>query len=374
MTTFGERNLTRRELMRRVGSLPQAGGAELVQLEDGHSRGMRAIELRTGSGLRFRVMPDRGLDVGFAEYRGLGLCWLPAKGLPAPWYYEGDLDGHAWLRVGLGGLFNTAGLVSIGVPQEVDTSAFGFTQRLTARYGTHDRIAVTPASRFDYGERWDEDRCFVYAEGLVRQEIAYGENLSLSRRYETELGSSSFTIVDTVRNDGWFTTPHQLLYHFNLGFPLVDDGSYLVAAVEEEPASLGYGGDDGDEGEDWRSITAPQPGFTFGGYVLSLKAGADGRVAVALVNPRLRGGIGVYLRYDARALPAYLAWRMMREGLYAIGLEPATNPFGNPHELREQGYRLDLEPGEQRVYTLEFGILDGRNAIDRFSAEIEALA
>ena len=306
----------------------------------------------------------------------LGLCWLPAKGLPAPWYYEGDLDGHAWLRVGLGGLFNTAGLVSIGVPEEVDTSSFGFTQRLTARYGTHDRIAVTPASRFDYGERWDEDRCFVYAEGLVRQEIAYGENLSLSRRYETELGSSSFTIVDTVRNDGWFTTPHQLLYHFNLGFPLVDDGSYLVAAVEEEPESLGYGGDDGDEGEgeDWRSITAPQPGFTFGGYVLSLKAGADGSVAVALVNPRLRGGIGVYLRYDARALPAYLAWRMMREGLYAIGLEPATNPFGNPHELREQGYRLDLEPGEQRVYTLEFGILDGRDAIDRFSAEIEALA
>ena len=359
--------------MRRVGSLAQAGGAELVQLDEGHSRGMRAIELRTGSGLRFRVMPDRGLDVGFAEYRGVGLCWLPAKGLPAPWYYEGDLDGHAWLRVGLGGLFNTAGLLSIGVPEEVDTSSFGFTQRLTARYGTHDRIAVTPASRFDYGERWDGERCFFHVEGLVRQEIAYGENLSLSRRYTTELGSSSFTIVDTVTNDGWFTTPHQLLYHFNLGFPLVDDGAYLVAAVEEEPASLGYAVD-GDDGEDWRSVTAPQPGFTFGGYVLSHKTGADGRAAVALVNPRLRGGLGVYLRYDARALPVYLAWRMMREGLYAIGLEPATNPFGNPRELREQGYRLDLEPGEQRMYRLEFGILDGRDAIDRFRAEVEALA
>jgi hypothetical protein len=372
MTRFDDHDLGRHELMRRVGSLAQLGGVELVQLEEGHSRGMRAIELRTGSGLRFRVMPDRGLDVGFAEYRGVGLCWLPAKGLAAPSYYEGDLDAHAWLRVGLGGLFNTAGLVSIGVPEEVDTSSFGFTQRLTARYGTHDRIAVTPASRFDYGERWDGERCFLYAEGLVRQEIAYGENLSLRRRYETELGSSSFTIVDTVTNEGWFRTPHQLLYHFNLGFPLVDEGAHLVAAVEEEPASLGYAVE-GDVSEDWRSVTAPQPGFTFGGYVLSLKAGADGRTAVALVNPRLRDGLGVYLRYDTRALPAYLAWRMMREGLYAIGLEPATNPFGNPRELREQGYRLDLEPGEQRAYTLEFGILDGRDAIDRFSAEIGAL-
>ena len=325
--------------MRRVGSLPQAGGAELVQLDDGHSRGMRAIELRTGSGLRFRVMPDRGLDVGFAEYRASASAGCRPRGCPHRGTTRAtstDTRGSAWA---LAASSTRRAWSRSGCPQEVDTSSFGFTQRLTARYGTHDRIAVTPASRFDYGERWDEDRCFVYAEGLVRQEIAYGENLSLSRRYETELGSSSFTIVDTVRNDGWFTTPHQLLYHFNLGFPLVDDGSYLVAAVEEEPESLGYGGDDGDEGEgeDWRSITAPQPGFTFGGYVLSLKAGADGSVAVALVNPRLRGGIGVYLRYDARALPAYLAWRMMREGLYAIGLEPATNPFGNP---RSYGSRV----------------------------------
>ena len=80
-------------------------------------------------------------------------------------------------------------------------------------------------------------------------------------------------------------------------------------------------------------------------------------------------GFGGYV-----ALPAYLAWRMMREGLYAIGLEPATNPFGNPSALREQGYRVDLEPGEQRVYTLEFGILDGSDEIERFAARVEALA
>jgi hypothetical protein len=270
--------------------------------------------------------------------------------------------------VGLGGLFNTAGLVSIGVPQDVDTSSFGFTQRMTARYGTHDRIAVTPASRFSYGERWDGDRCFLEAEGVVRQDIAYGENLSLTRRYRTELGSSSFSIVDVVSNDGWFETPHQILYHFNLGFPLVDEGAELLADVVEEPQSLGYsvGGDAEDRGG-WRTATSPQPGFTFEGYVLSLKPGADGRVAIALVNRRLRGGLGVYLRYDARQLPVYLAWRMMREGLYAIGLEPATNPFGNPGELIEQGFPIMLAPGEKRTYELEFGILAGLDEIEAFA-------
>ena len=150
---------------------------------------------------------------------------MPSKGLAGPWYYEGDLDGHAWLRVGLGGLFNTAGLVSMGTPQTVPTETFGFTQRMEARYGTHDRIAVTPASTFAHGQDWDGDRCLLWARGTVRQEIAYGEHLVLERRYETEIGARAFTIHDRVVNEGWFDTPHQLLYHFNLGFPLLGDGA-----------------------------------------------------------------------------------------------------------------------------------------------------
>jgi hypothetical protein len=356
--------------MRRVGSLAQVGGVELVSYEEGHARGVRALDFRTGSGFRFAVLPDRALDVGVAEFQGVGLCWLPPKGVAAPWYYEGDLDNYAWLRVGLGGLFNTAGLVSIGVPQDVDTSSYGFTQRLTARYGTHDRIALTPAARFNHGERWDGDRCVLWAEGVVHQDIAYGENLTLTRRFETELGASSFRLVDAVSNDGWFPTPHQLLYHFNIGFPVVDDGSEILASVTEEPASMDYSTSGMGERPAWRTATAPVPGFTFEGYVVSMRPGEDGRVGVAVVNRKLRGGLGVYLRYDQRTLPTYIAWRMMREGLYAIGLEPATNPFGNPTELIEQGYPLVLEPGETRTYELEFGVLAGPDEIDAFAASL----
>jgi hypothetical protein len=254
----------------------------------------------------------------------------------------------------------------------VDPGALGYRLRLAARYGTHDRIAVTPASRFAFGERWDGDRCTLWAEGTVRQEIAYGEHLTLQRRYETELGASSFRISDVVTNEGFFPTPHQLLYHFNLGFPVVDEGSEVLAAVTEEPAALGYSTDERSGAPAWRTATAPVPGFTFEGYVVSMRPGPDGRVGVAVVNRRLRSGLGVYLRYDATTLPAYLAWRMMREGLYAIGLEPATNPFGNPSELVEQGYPLVLGPGESRRYELELGVLAGGDEIDAFAASLPA--
>jgi uncharacterized protein DUF4432 len=362
---------SRTDLLRRVGSLAQVGGIELLSFEDGHARGVRALTFRTGTGFRFTVLPDRGMDVGPAEFQGAGLCWLPPKLLAGPWYYEGDLDPYAWLRVGLGGLFNTAGLVSIGVPQEIDTAQYGFTQRLTAQYGTHDRIAVTPASRFSYGEHWDGDRCLLWAEGTVRQDIAYGENLRLTRRYEAELGGSSFRIADVVRNEGWFSTPHQLLYHFNIGFPIVDDGAEVLAAVLEEPQDLSFTtAESGGGTSRWRHVTDPVAGFTHEGYVVAMRAASDETVAVAVVNRRLRGGLGVFLRYDRRQLPTYIAWRMMREGLYALGMEPATNPFSNPTELSEQGYRVMLQPGEERTYELEFGVLVGSEAIDEFAASL----
>jgi hypothetical protein len=366
-----DRELGRADVLRRVGSLAQVGGVQLMAYEEGHARGTRALEFRTGSGLRFVVEPDRGFDVGFAEFAGTGLCWLPSKGLAGPWYYETDLDDYAWLRVGLGGLFNTAGLVSMGTPQTVPTESFGFTQRMTARYGTHDRIAVTPASTFAHGQEWDGDRCRLWATGTVRQEIAYGEHLVLVRRYETEIGARAFTITDRVTNEGWFDTPHQLLYHFNLGFPLLGDGAEVVASAGD-PDDLSFSTkEDGDGAAStrWRTVTDPVAGFTHEGYIVPMRTDARGWAAVALVNRRLRtevGGMGVYLRYDAQALPVYVAWRMMREGLYAIGFEPSTTPFGATRDLLSQGYRLMMGPGETREYRLEFGILDGSEAIDAF--------
>ena len=77
--------------------------------------------------------------------------------------------------------------------------------------------------------------------------------------------------------------------------------------------------------------------------------------------------MGVYLRYDQRQFPVYIAWRMMREGLYAFGLEPSTNPFGEVDELLAAGYQLLLAPGEQRTYEIEFGVLVGGDEIDAFT-------
>jgi hypothetical protein len=372
MKYFGN-ELSRSEVLRRVGNLAQIGGVELLAHEQGYARGSRFLDFRTGSGFRFSVQVDRGMDPGYAEFNGASLAWLAPKLFPAPWYWE--TDDHAWVRYVLGGLCNTAGMVTIGNPQTVDVSHFKFHSRAEDRYGVHDRVAIIPASQFNFGERWDGDRCVLWAEGTVRQEITYGENLLLTRRYEAELGGTSFALRDVVRNDGFYPAPHQFLYHFNIGFPVVDDGAELLAAVAGEvPGSMFDEGEGGSER--YRLFSGPEKEFFAEGYEIPMASDRDGKVSAAVVNrgfTGIDGGLGVFLRYDPSTLPVYIEWRMMGEGLYAVGMEPSTNPFKSVPELIEAGFPVMLEPGEERVYELEFGVLPGGEAIDGFASALPAV-
>lgn len=363
-------DITRSELLRRVGNLAQVGSVQLLAHEEGYPRGSRFLDFRTGSGFRFSVQVDRGMDPGYAEFNGASLAWLSPKLFPASAYWEND--DHSWVRYVLGGLCNTAGLVTIGDPQTVDVSHFKFHSRANDRYGTHDRIGIVPASHFTFGERWEGDRCFLWAEGTVRQEIVYGENLLLTRRYEAEVGGSSFTLHDVVRNDGFYSTPHQLLYHFNIGYPVVDDGAELLATAAGPVAGSIFGEDPGAT-ERYRTFSAPEREFFAEAYEIPRTVGADGRVATAVVNRGFKaidGGLGAYINYDPSTLPTYLEWRMMGEGLYAVGMEPSTNGFKTIPELIEGGFPVMMEPGEERTYQLEFGVLAGGEAIDAFAASL----
>jgi hypothetical protein len=363
-------DVPKQELLRRVGNLAQVGSVQLLSHEEGYARGSRFLDFRTGSGFRFSVHVDRGMDPGYAEFNGASLAWLPPKLFPASAYWEND--DHAWVRYVLGGLCNTAGLVTIGNPQTVDVSHFKFHSRHSDRYGTHDRIGIVPASHFTHGERWEGERCFLWAEGTVRQEIVYGENLVLTRRYEAEVGTSSFRLRDVVRNEGFYPTPTQLLYHFNIGYPVVDDGAELLASASGPvPGSIF---DEAQGPSDrYRKFSGPEKGFFAEGFEIPMRPASDGRVGVAVVNRGFRGldgGLGVFLRYDPTTLPVYLEWRMMGEGLYAVGMEPATNGFKTIPELIEAGYPVMLQPSEERVYQLEFGVLAGGKAIDDFAVSL----
>ena len=371
---FGQ-HFSRQELLRRIGHIYQIGGVQLLSSEDGPSRGVRLLEFRTGTGFVFKVAIERGMDVTYCEYRGASLAWIPPTLLPGPWYFEQQTE-FGWLRTGLGGFCNTCGLVHIGNPEADSVAHYNFPARPAERYGVHDRVALLPGQLLRYGERWEDNECLIEAEGRVVQAQAYGENLVLTRRYKARLGESRFFIQDEVENGGFLPTVHMLLYHINVGFPFVDDGSELIAPIAGPPvvpSGLPTDKAQTSQPEEYTRFIAPQKNWLLQGFELGMITDSDGRVPVAIVNPKFgSAGPGVYVIYNGKQLPRYLEWRMMGEGQYAVGIEPCTNSVGR-EQVRQAGEMILLQPGEKRLYDLEVGVLVGTEQIQAFRNRVESL-
>ena len=157
---------------------------------------------------------------------------------------------------------------------------------------------------------------------------------------------------------------------------MVDDGAELLAATTGDVPGSIFETEKGPS-ERYRRFSGPEREFFAEGYEIPMARDDDGWVAAAVVNRGFRGldgGLGVYVRYDSSTLPVYLEWRMMGEGLYAVGMEPATNGFMTVPELIEAGYPIMVEPGEERVYQLELGVLAGGGEIDGFKASLPVVA
>ena len=361
MARLWGRDWTREELEQRTGDLQQIGGIRLVELADGKERGVRAALVRTGSGLAFTVLLDRGMDISHAEWSGKPMNWRSMTEDAHPSFFEPE--GLGWVRTFYGGLVVTCGLSWAGAPcHDPDAGP----ARLGARdLGLHGRISHTPAKNVWADGAWDGDEYRMWVRGRCQEGLVFGENLVLEREISTTLGSNSLTIRDRVENAGYDRVEHMLLYHVNIGFPAVDEGSELLAPSRRiTPRDAAA-----EEGQERAALLdAPIPGYHEKAYFHDLGTAPDGSTGTAVVNRRL--GFGVFLRFNKNELPFYTQWKMMGQGNYVLGREPANClPLGRVAE-REAGRLQYLEPRETREYTLEVGALTSVEEIGAFEGEV----
>jgi hypothetical protein len=338
MPTLYGRNYNINELKRLTSTLDALAGIRLVEYSDGKARGMRVADVWTGSGLRFTVWLDRALDIGPAEFAGKPLAWLhPALGTSAQ--YEPAAFG--WLRTFGGGLVTTCGLTFFGQAEKDKGEDLGL----------HGRISHIPAEQVSVHTGWQGDNYILSIEGQARQSVLFGENLLLTRRISTALGATSFLIEDTVRNEGYRSAPHMLLYHCNFGFPVVSPESELQ--VNDE--SIGARDAATQAGLDRHTHFEP-PVEAYREQVFFHKPCPDalGLVTASLINRALN--FGAFVRYRAAELPALSQWKNMGAGEYVCALEPCTVHETPRTLLREQSNLKMLEPGEEIHYLLELGV------------------
>lgn len=310
--------------MRRVGSLRQLARVDSFVDADGPARGSRVIRVVNGGGLEFEIHPDRCLDIGAASFRGVPLAWISAVGDTSAAFSEPE--GHGWLRTFGGGLLATCGLDSFGPPSQDEQGAAGM----------HGRIGAIPArvTRVESGEEK------ITVAGEIRQTVVFGENLVLRREISTSVGSTSLTIADTVTNAGSETSAHMILYHLNVGWPMLDAGATLSIAAEsvaprDPDAEAGFA--------QHLEFGEPEPGFREQVFVHS---GVTGDAV--LKNPRR--GLGLTVR-TSDSLPAMFEWKMTSTQHYVLGLEPANTAAAHGRRAaRVAGTLPELEPGATVAY------------------------
>ncbi|WP_118136542.1 aldose 1-epimerase family protein [Oceanicella sp. SM1341] len=368
---FG-REFSRAELSAHSGDMAQFAGVRLMVLGDGAERGIRMLEFRSGSGLRFTVLVDRCLDIAECEYRGRAIGWHGPSGFrhPALHEYEGE-GGLSWMR-SFSGLMVTCGLDHILFMHDAPAAEYNYGPRTEVKHSLHGRAGTIPARLTGYGETWEGDRCTLWCEGVVRQATMFGEHLELTRRIEIDAGTSEIRLTDRVENRGFNPTPHMYCYHINLGHPLLGEGARYLAPVRDVVWAAHAGADYRAQGVGYRRLTGPQPRFHEQVWQHELAAGPDGTRPVALVNDA--AGLGFEVTTDAAQFPCMFEWQALQAGQYGFGIEPSTNHVLGQGYAAERGELITLGHGEARRYDTRLRVLDGAAEIAACEARVTALA
>jgi hypothetical protein len=363
--------MSRRALAERTGALSQFAGVRLMTLGDGVERGVRQLEFRTGTGLRFTVLIDRAMDIAECEHSGRAVGWHSPSGFRHPGLheYEGE-GGLGWFR-SFSGLMVTCGLDHVLFMHDDPASHYFYGPRKTVSSSLHGRVGTIPARLTGYGERWEGDDCFLWAEGVVQQSTVFGEDLHLVRRIEAKVGTDEIRLHDRVVNHGFYRTPHMYCYHINVGYPVLAEGSRYVAPVRDVVWASHAGEDYRKQNTGYRTLPAPILNFHEQVWQHDMAADAAGRVNVALVNEVL--GFGFEVETLKSQFPAMYEWQNLHAGHYALGIEPSTNHVQGKDFARDRGELIQLDHGEERRYDSVFRILPDAAAVADAVRRIEGV-
>lgn len=145
------------------------------------------------------------------------MSYFSPCGYVAPAYY--DKVGANWLQSFTAGFLTTCGLQAVGTPCIDDGEELPL----------HGSIANQPCAQ----SYWEEDDKEIRIHSVTKDEVIFGRKLVLKRTVTISKEENTFSIDDHIENTGSKTEPMEILYHMNMGYPLLDEDSEVtIPSVE----------------------------------------------------------------------------------------------------------------------------------------------
>ena len=317
-----------------IGHESQLYGVEEHRLVGGKGDGMRLYEINNGKGLELTVSPDRCADIARLRYRGINMSYFSPCGYVAPAFYQAT--GTNWLKSFTAGFLTTCGLEAVGSPCEDGGELLPL----------HGTIANTP-SEHSYFCQEGED---LVVRAVTKDEVLFARKLRLTRELRVSTQKNEFVITDIIENTGDTTQPFEILYHMNMGYPLLDEDSVItVPSARVEPR-------DDHAAEDlanWSKAIKPEAGYQERCYYHKFP---DENGRASIYQPKL--GQGLEITFNAKELDGFVEWKMMGVRDYVMGLECGNCYPDGRDVMRRKGMLKFLAPGEQKKYQVKVRMLD----------------
>ncbi|MFB2551928.1 DUF4432 family protein [Ensifer soli] len=330
-----------RTMRRLANDLAQFADIDLVSGEDGPARGARFLIGRTIAGLHFRIAVDRGLDIADLDYRGQPLGWHSPTGLTAPGLHGTDGEGGLSFLRGFSGFLVTCGWDHYGPAREGPADHHRYALRERQDYPLHGRAHAVPARLLSYGVE-TEGEPVIRIRGRLRQFSLFAEGYDVIRTITIPVFEPKVTLEDQVTHIGRNRSPHRVLYHVNLAYPLVDDGTTIdgVPADPHMPTPMPPLSDD--EVERFKCIPRSEWADT-----------------ITVGQAAEKGGLSLAITMDSPHFTHLVQWWNRFPGANMIGIEPASAMM--PGLASEGDFHPDawMEPGESRTYRLVFDMGGG---------------
>ena len=289
----------------KIGNPEQVCMAQRVQVTDGRGNGARQIYVANGT-LHFVLSESNALDILRLWHEGTNVGFVSKNGL-----YTAPAD---FLHAFPCGMLYTCGLDAIGGVEG---------------HPLHGRFHSIPAEVRELAA--DETGVRVVAE--IRDTALFGENLVVTRTIETAAGSDEIRLTDRIRNLAFREEKYCMLYHVNVGYPLVDAGAKIEGHFAKSLPRT-----------DWAKHEMAK--------MLDIEPPEDNLEETCYFHQTVDGAMGIVTRRLGKrftvksSLRKFVEWKSRASGDYVIGLEPCTSWLDG--ELRHSV----LKPGKSATHTL----------------------
>ena len=270
----------------KISNFQQIASIRRYTLTQGREKGLDVLECDNGK-IRFLLNVSKACDIMQLYHEGQNMSFISKNG-----FTKREIP---FLNRFEGGMLYTCGLDSVG-------GRDGF-----ELHGTLHNIPAE-ITRSECNENG------IFVEAVIRDTALFGKNLVLKRKIFSAIGGDYVSVEDTLTNEGYKAEEYCLLYHINVGYPMLDEGAKIIADVEDyKPRTAWAKKNDSTMYE----MNAPVPNQEETCYFLKMR-----KPEISLLNEKINKKFTV--SYSGNTLPCFVEWKSMASGDYALGLEPCT--------------------------------------------------